>query len=100
MENIQELAERAVMYYNEINKANFTDSMDVIVVRQRNGSLRSTPFYLRFGKRDILKPKENIINLKVNNITINEILMMLDESGEAFFIEKSTFGIDPTVANV
>ncbi|CAF0963035.1 unnamed protein product [Brachionus calyciflorus] len=89
MENIYDLAERAVAYYGEINKSNFTDSMDVIVIRHNNGILRSTPFYVRFGKRDVIKPKENKIRIEINDVLIDDILMTLDESGEAFFIEDT-----------
>nr|ATI22163.1 lipin 1 [Brachionus koreanus] len=90
METLYDLAERVVGYYDEINKANFTDSMDVIVIRRKDGSLHSTPFYVRFGKLGVLKPKDRIVHVEVNNVLIEDIQMMLDESGEAFFINQDS----------
>lgn len=90
METLYDLAERVVAYYDEINKANFTDSMDVIVIRRKDGSLQSTPFYVRFGKLGVLKPKDRIVHIEVNNVPIEDIQMMLDESGEAFFINQES----------
>lgn len=98
METLYDLAERVVAYYDEINKANFTDSMDVIVIRRKDGSLRSTPFYVRFGKLGILKPKDRLVHIEVNNVPIEDIQMVLDESGEAFFINQDS--TDSSFSNV
>jgi len=39
--------------------------MDIIVVRYPDGSLRSSPFHLRFGTLKILKAKEKIVYNKL-----------------------------------
>ena len=41
--------------YNDVNAAYLTGAVDVLVVRQKDGSLRSTPFHARFGKLGVLR---------------------------------------------
>ena len=41
--------------YNDVNAAYLTGAVDVLVVRQRDGSLKSTPFHARFGKLGVLR---------------------------------------------
>ena len=43
-------------FYQELNPANLTGAIDVIVVRQPDGTLKSTPFHVRFGKMGVLRP--------------------------------------------
>ena len=51
-------------FYSEINGATLTGAIDVIVIRQEDGSLRSSPFHVRFGKMGVLKAKEKIVSRK------------------------------------
>ena len=41
--------------YNDVNAAYLTGAVDVLVVRQKDGSLKSTPFHARFGKLGVLR---------------------------------------------
>ena len=41
--------------YNDVNAAYLTGAVDVLVVRQRDGGLKSTPFHARFGKLGVLR---------------------------------------------
>lgn len=41
--------------YNDLNAANLTGAVDVVVVKQRDGLLSSTPFHVRFGKLGVLR---------------------------------------------
>ena len=41
--------------YNDVNAAYLTGAVDVLVVRQRDGSLKATPFHARFGKLGVLR---------------------------------------------
>lgn len=41
--------------YNDVNAAYLTGAIDVIVVRQKDGTLKSTPFHVRFGKLGVLR---------------------------------------------
>ena len=41
--------------YNDLNGANLTGAVDVVVVKQIDGSYKSTPFHVRFGKWGVLR---------------------------------------------
>ena len=41
--------------YNDVNAAYLTGATDVVVVRQKDGTLKSTPFHVRFGKLGVLR---------------------------------------------
>ena len=41
--------------YYDVNAAYLTGAVDVLVVRQSDGSLKSTPFHVRFGKLGVLR---------------------------------------------
>jgi len=73
-------------FYSEINGATLTGAIDVIVVEQEDGTFKSTPFHVRFGKMGVLKAKEKIVDLEINGEPI-EIQMKLDDTGAAFFVE-------------
>ncbi|OIV90494.1 hypothetical protein TanjilG_32711 [Lupinus angustifolius] len=66
----------------------FGGAVDVIVVQQQDGSFRSTPWYVRFGKfQGVLKGAEKIVRINVNGVEAN-FHMYLDNSGEAYFIKE------------
>ena len=41
--------------YYDVNAAYLTGAVDVLVVRQSDGSLKSTPFHVRFGELGVLR---------------------------------------------
>nr|XP_054761156.1 phosphatidate phosphatase LPIN2-like [Lytechinus pictus] len=47
-------------FYSEINPATLTGAIDVIVVKQPDGSLVCSPFHVRFGKMGVLRSREKI----------------------------------------
>lgn len=49
-------------FYSEINSATLTGAIDVIVVRQPDGSFDCSPFYVRFGKMGVLRSREKIVS--------------------------------------
>lgn len=70
----------------------FGGAVDVIVVQQQDGTFRSTPWYVRFGKfQGVLKGAEKFVRINVNGIDAN-FHMYLDNSGEAYFINE----VDPS----
>ncbi|XP_071968200.1 phosphatidate phosphatase LPIN3 isoform X2 [Engystomops pustulosus] len=72
--------------YNGVNPATLSGSIDVIVVRQPDGSFRSSPFHVRFGKLGILRSTEMTVDIEVNGEPV-DLPMRLGENGEAFFIQ-------------
>ncbi|KAM1798514.1 hypothetical protein ACFX12_032575 [Malus domestica] len=70
----------------------FGGAVDVIVVQQQDGTFRSTPWYVRFGKfQGVLKGAEKMVRINVNGTDAN-FHMYLDNSGEAYFIKEVESG--------
>ncbi|XP_056177138.1 phosphatidate phosphatase PAH2-like isoform X2 [Syzygium oleosum] len=66
----------------------FGGAVDIIVVEQPDGSFKSSPWYVRFGKfQGVLKAKEKIVNISVNGVEA-EFHMYLDRRGEAYFLRE------------
>ncbi|XP_020113999.1 phosphatidate phosphatase PAH1 [Ananas comosus] len=66
----------------------FGGAVDVIVVEQQDGTYRSTPWYVRFGKfQGVLKGAEKIVTISVNGVEAN-FHMYLDNSGQAYFMRE------------
>ncbi|XP_068637624.1 phosphatidate phosphatase PAH2-like isoform X2 [Aristolochia californica] len=66
----------------------FGGAVDIIVVQQQDGSFKSSPWYVRFGKfQGVLKTKEKIVKICING-TEADFHMYLDHKGEAYFLTK------------
>ncbi|KAL0347255.1 UNVERIFIED_CONTAM: Phosphatidate phosphatase PAH1 [Sesamum calycinum] len=66
----------------------FGGAVDIIVVKQQDGTFRSTPWYVRFGKfQGVLKGAEKVVRIEVNGVEAN-FNMYLDNSGEAYFVRE------------
>lgn len=62
--------------------------MDIVVVQQEDGTFKSSPWYVRFGKfQGVLKAKEKIVDINVNGEEA-DFHMYLDQRGEAFFLRE------------
>ena len=48
--------------YNEINPATLTGAIDVIVVRQKDGSYTTSPWHVRFGKMSVIRTREKVVS--------------------------------------
>jgi len=78
----------------EFNKSTLSGCVDVVVVRQPDGSLKSTPFHVRFGKLKVLKSKNRSVSIVVNsNSTI--LSMKLGRAGEGYFEEDLSCSESP-----
>lgn len=53
-------------FYSGINGATLTGAIDVIVVEQPDGTFKCSPFHVRFGKLGVLRSKEKVIILVLN----------------------------------
>lgn len=103
--------------YRGLNPATLTGGIDVIVVRQPDGSFQCSPFHVRFGKLGVLRSKEKIVSaffsptyfffilipysllnahvrdwfqvdIEINGEPVN-LHMKLGDNGEAFFVEEN-----------
>lgn len=66
---------------------------DVIVVRHRDGTLRSTPFNVRFGKMKVIRPGEKVVTMEVNQRKTTAFMKMGDD-GVAYWLAPVNAGDD------
>ncbi|CAM6063712.1 unnamed protein product [Sphagnum tenellum] len=67
----------------------FGGAVDIIVVQQEDGSFKSSPWYVKFGKfQGVLKQKENVVDVAVNGNDV-DFHMFLDATGEAYFLKDA-----------
>lgn len=71
--------------WSSINPATLSGAVDVIVVEHADGELSCSPFHVRFGKFQVLKPAKKKVEVYVNDQETT-IPMKLNEYGEAQFI--------------
>ncbi|KAL4300882.1 hypothetical protein HN51_052271 [Arachis hypogaea] len=66
----------------------FGGAVDIVVVEQPDGTFKSSPWYVRFGKfQGVLKAREKIVDINVNGIDA-DFHMHLDHKGEAYFLRE------------
>lgn len=51
--------------YKGINQATLSGCIDVIVVRQPDGTFQCSPFHVRFGKLGVLRSREKVVRLHI-----------------------------------
>ncbi|KAG8085844.1 hypothetical protein GUJ93_ZPchr0010g10492 [Zizania palustris] len=67
-------------------------AVDIIAVNQPDGSYRSAPWYVRFGRfQGVLKGAEKVVAITVNGVDAN-FQMLLDNSGQAYFMRELVHG--------
>uniref|UniRef100_A0A3P8UDK4 phosphatidate phosphatase n=1 Tax=Cynoglossus semilaevis TaxID=244447 RepID=A0A3P8UDK4_CYNSE len=74
--------------YKGINQATLSGCIDVIVVRQADGTFQCSPFHVRFGKLGVLHSREKVIDIEINGEPV-ELQMKLGDNGEAFFVRET-----------
>lgn len=86
----------ASQYYRDINPSTLTGAIDVIVVRRTvsgvdgaeggtQEELACSPFHVRFGKWQVLRPVDKKVKVMVNGREI-PFNMKVGDAGEAFFV--------------
>ncbi|KAM6908448.1 phosphatidate phosphatase LPIN2-like [Lycodopsis pacificus] len=71
-----------------INQATLSGCIDVIVVRQPDGTFQCSPFHVRFGKLGVLRSREKVIDIEINGEPV-ELHMKLGDNGESFFVQET-----------
>ena len=65
-------------------------AVDLIAVRQPDGTLRCSPWHVRFGKyQGLLRAREKLVTITVNDELVPELTMRLGRSGVAYFVEHA-----------
>ncbi|KAK7291120.1 hypothetical protein RIF29_06024 [Crotalaria pallida] len=67
----------------------FGGAVDIVVVQQKDGSFKSSPWYVRFGKlHRVLKRNEKVeVNISVNGVE-PDFHLYVNHKGEAFFLSE------------
>lgn len=78
--------------WNSINPATLSGAIDAIVVERADGTLACSPFHVRFGKYQILRPSDKKVEFRVNG-ELQDYSMKLGEGGEAFFVFETSASI-------
>ncbi|XP_020517520.1 LOW QUALITY PROTEIN: phosphatidate phosphatase PAH2 [Amborella trichopoda] len=66
----------------------FGGAVDIIVVEQQDGSFKTSPWYVKFGKfQGVLKRNEKVVTICVNGVDAG-FHMYLDHKGEAYFLKE------------
>ncbi|KAF7280145.1 hypothetical protein GWI33_006322 [Rhynchophorus ferrugineus] len=55
-------------FYNEINGATLTGAIDVVVVKQPDGTYKCSPFHVRFGKLGVLRSKAKVVSFAISRL--------------------------------
>ncbi|XP_076014318.1 phosphatidate phosphatase LPIN2-like isoform X2 [Genypterus blacodes] len=74
--------------YKGINQATLSGCIDVIVVRQPDGTFQCSPFHVRFGKLGVLRSREKVIDVEINGEPV-DLQLKLGENGEAYFVQET-----------
>ncbi|KAM9500748.1 phosphatidate phosphatase LPIN2-like [Clarias gariepinus] len=74
--------------YNGLNQATLSGCIDVVVVKQPDGSFQCSPFHVRFGMLGVLRSREKVVDIEVNGSPV-ELQMKLGDNGEAFFVQET-----------
>uniref|UniRef100_A0A8C9QPE5 phosphatidate phosphatase n=1 Tax=Spermophilus dauricus TaxID=99837 RepID=A0A8C9QPE5_SPEDA len=74
--------------YKGLNPATLSGCIDIIVIRQPNGSLQCSPFHVRFGKMGVLRSREKVVDIEINGESV-DLHMKLGDNGEAFFVQEA-----------
>uniref|UniRef100_A0A6U0JSC1 LNS2/PITP domain-containing protein n=1 Tax=Percolomonas cosmopolitus TaxID=63605 RepID=A0A6U0JSC1_9EUKA len=66
----------------------FGGAIDVIVIKQPDGTLRTTPFHVRFGRLKLLRSTEKIIRIMINGKLTDMVMKISSQDGVAYFIQS------------
>ncbi|XP_051835253.1 phosphatidate phosphatase LPIN3 isoform X2 [Antechinus flavipes] len=73
--------------YEGLNPATLSGGIDVLVVKQPDGSFLCSPFHVRFGKLGVLRSREKVVDIEINGEPV-DLQMKLGDDGEAFFVQQ------------
>jgi phosphatidate phosphatase LPIN len=71
--------------FHKLSPELLSGMVDIIVVKQPDGSLKSSRFHIQFGKSDILLPAGHLVKIHINGEENQQVAMLLDSYGRAFF---------------
>jgi len=77
-------------FFSGMNNATdiWSGAIDIIVVKQPDGELKSTPFHVRFGRLKVVRSREKTIRIMING-QLTDLKMKIGELGECFFVHPA-----------
>ncbi|KAI9223932.1 Lipin/Ned1/Smp2-domain-containing protein [Blastocladiella britannica] len=85
MAKVSTLLTNVTDFYKSVNPSTLSGAIDIVCVEHEDGSLSSSPFHVRFGKLQLLRPHEKIVEVSINDRVV-DLAMKVGEHGEAFFV--------------
>lgn len=70
----------------EFNSATLSGAIDIIVIEDDKGKRHCSPFYVRFGKLQLLKSRGTPVDVELNDCR-TDLRMYLGAAGEAYFYD-------------
>ena len=79
----------------DLSKSALSGALDIVAVRHADGTVKSTPFHVRFGKLRLLnvRANERVVRVSFNGAS-SALTMRLGDAGDAFFIHATRGAID------
>ncbi|KAH0789821.1 putative lipin [Histomonas meleagridis] len=77
------------------NPSTLSGALDIIVIEHPDGTLRSSPWHLRFGKLGLFHHTGKIISISINDQTA-PFFMCVDLRGRGVFFESQQIKANPT----
>ena len=69
-----------------VNPNTLSGSVDIIIVKHRDGTLKSTPFHVRFGKNQVIRRSRERLPIYISvNDTVAPFNMVMGDGGVAYF---------------
>ena len=68
-----------------VNPTTLSGCMDIVVIRQPDGTYKSSPFHIRFGKFKVFSNARKTVHISINNEENRQVMMQLSSSGQAYF---------------
>lgn len=72
--------------YKGINQATLSGCIDVVVVRQQDGTYQCSPFHVRFGKLGVLRSKEKVVSAVPSSLSGGKGVVMVSCPFLLFFL--------------
>ena len=77
-------------FYSAMNPSTLTGAVDVIVIQDvTTGTFSCSPFHVRFGKLQLFRPQDKIVDIFINDVQVVGVDMKVGEAGEAFFVVEA-----------
>lgn len=80
--------------YEKYNPSTLSGAMDIIMVEHPDGSLKSSPWHLRFGKLGLIHHTNKVITIIINDVTA-PFYMYVDQFGRGQFFSSQSVKENP-----